>query len=84
VLVYCLGPEKPATYHERCHHNGRLNLADLPSWDWTDISAHLRCTVCGTVGYVDTGWIGVRSSTSARVSDEGCNPLDAVRAPQTR
>jgi hypothetical protein len=22
-------------------------------WDWRDISAHLRCTRCGTVGYVD-------------------------------
>lgn len=22
--------------------------------DWRDISAHLKCTKCGTVGYVDT------------------------------
>jgi hypothetical protein len=30
----------------------RINLADLPPWDWT--SAHLRYTVCRTVGYIDT------------------------------
>lgn len=55
VLVYCLGPaELPNGYHSRCHHNGRLNLADLPNWDWHDISAHLKCTKCGTVGWVDT------------------------------
>jgi hypothetical protein len=29
-------------------------LEALPDWDWREISAHLRCTVCGTVGYVDT------------------------------
>jgi hypothetical protein len=54
LLVFCLGPEIPSSYHDRCHHSGRLNLADLPPWDWVDISAHLRCTACGTVGYVDT------------------------------
>lgn len=54
LLVYYLGPEKLLTYHSRCPHNGRLNLADLPKWDWSDISAHLRCTVCCTVGHVDT------------------------------
>jgi hypothetical protein len=26
----------------------------LPEWDWYDISAHLRCTRWGAVGYVDT------------------------------
>jgi hypothetical protein len=54
VLVYCVGPERPRNYHESCHHRGRLNLKDLPDWDWYDISAHLRCTKCGAVGYVDT------------------------------
>jgi hypothetical protein len=29
-------------------------LADLPDWDWYDISAHLKCTACGKVGWVDT------------------------------
>jgi hypothetical protein len=33
---------------------GSLPLKDLPDWDWYEISAHLRCTKCGTVGYVDT------------------------------
>ena len=31
-----------------------LKLADLPDWQWQQISAHLKCTKCGAVGYVDT------------------------------
>ena len=50
VLVYCVGPP----LGKLCGHCGRLALRDLPQWDWQDISAHLRCTRCGTVGYVDT------------------------------
>jgi hypothetical protein len=38
----------------RPHHHAALRLADLPDRDWQDISAHLKCTECGTVGYVDT------------------------------
>jgi hypothetical protein len=49
VIVYCLGP--PGA---RCGHSGHLRLADLPDWDWQDISAHLKCTECGAIGYVDT------------------------------
>jgi hypothetical protein len=37
-----------------CHHIGRLALADLPDWDWCDIGAHLKCSVCDSVGYGDT------------------------------
>jgi hypothetical protein len=37
ILVYCVGPAHPATYHDACHHNGRLRLDDLPDWDWRDI-----------------------------------------------
>jgi hypothetical protein len=55
VLVYCVGPpELPGGYHSRCHHNGRIRLAELPPWDGYDISAHLKCTACGSVGWVDT------------------------------
>ena len=50
VLVYCVGPPM----ERLCGHCGRLALNDLPDGDWQDISAHLRCTRCGTVGYVDT------------------------------
>lgn len=50
VIVYCLGPPRGPC----CHHSGHLQLAALPDWDWRDISAHLKCTECGTVGYVDT------------------------------
>ena len=49
VLVYCVGPPKG----KLCGHCGRVALKDLPEWDWREISAHLRCTECGTVGYVD-------------------------------
>jgi hypothetical protein len=49
IIVYCLGPPGAP-----CHHSGHLRIADLPDWDWHDISAHLKCTGCGTVGYVDT------------------------------
>jgi hypothetical protein len=31
-----------------------LSLDELPEWNWYDISAHLRCKECGSVGYVDT------------------------------
>ena len=55
VLVYCMGPAAlPNGYHSRCHHTGRLRLAELPHWDWYDISAHLKCRRCGSVGWVDT------------------------------
>jgi hypothetical protein len=50
VLVYCVAPPKG----KLCGHCGSLILKDLPDWDWYQISAHLRCTRCGTVGYVDT------------------------------
>jgi hypothetical protein len=54
VLVYCVGPAKPKSYHQCCHHQAALKLDGLPEWDWYDISAHLKCTKCGSVGYVDT------------------------------
>jgi hypothetical protein len=50
VIVYCLGPEGGPP----CHHSAHLKLSDLPDCDWRDISAHLKCTKCGTVGFVDT------------------------------
>ena len=50
VLVYCVGPPKG----KLCGHCGRVALENLPEWDWQEISAHFRCTECGTVGYVDT------------------------------
>jgi hypothetical protein len=50
-----MGPPKlPDGYHSRCHHNGRLDLADLPDWDWSEIAAHLKCSECNNVGWVDT------------------------------
>jgi hypothetical protein len=47
VLVYCVGP--PNGGPPQCPQS-----LPLPDWDWGKISAHFRCTKCGTVGYVDT------------------------------
>ena len=49
-MVYFVGPPKG----KACGHNGSIPLKNLPDWDWREISAHFRCTKCGTVGYVDT------------------------------
>jgi hypothetical protein len=51
IIVYCVGPKRGGP---RCYHNASLKLSDLPEWGWQDISAHLKCTECGAVGYVDT------------------------------
>jgi hypothetical protein len=52
ILVYCVGPPR-VSERPRCYHHAVLSLDDLPPWDWYDICAHLRCTECGSVGYVD-------------------------------
>ena len=57
VLVFCVACD---------HHNGRLKLADLPDWDWHDISVHLKCTACGKVGWVDTRMDGGEAINFAR------------------
>lgn len=48
IWVYCVGVQG-----YRCHHSARLKIADLPDWDWYDISAHVKCTECGAIGWVD-------------------------------
>jgi len=50
ILIYCMGPP----HGPRCLHWAAKKLEDLPEWDWYDISAHLKCTQCGSVGWVDT------------------------------
>jgi hypothetical protein len=49
ILVFCVGPATGP----RCWHNARVPLDRLPDWDWYDICAHLKCTKCGSVGWVD-------------------------------
>jgi hypothetical protein len=49
IIVYCVGDGR-----ELCGHNAILKIADLPDWTWAEISAHLRCTKCHAVGWVDT------------------------------
>jgi hypothetical protein len=44
-----VGDQRP-----RCWHSAALNLDDLPDWQWPDILAHLKCTKCGSVGWVDS------------------------------
>lgn len=52
ILVYCVGPPDGDT-RERCWHSSAVKLDDLPEWQWPDIPAHLKCTKCGGVGWVD-------------------------------
>jgi hypothetical protein len=52
ILVYCVGPPDGDT-RERCWHSSAVKLDDLPEWQWPDILAHLKCTKCGSVGWVD-------------------------------
>jgi hypothetical protein len=35
INVYYVGPERGGP---RCHHSASLNIADLPAWDWYDLS----------------------------------------------
>ncbi|WP_244549653.1 hypothetical protein [Bradyrhizobium erythrophlei] len=44
----------PAHTPKVINTTGRLKLVDLPNLDWYDISARLKCTACGKVGWVDT------------------------------
>jgi hypothetical protein len=48
ILVYCVGPPEGDT-RERCWHSSAVKFDDLPP----DILAHLKCTKCGSVGWVD-------------------------------
>jgi hypothetical protein len=50
ILVYCVGPPD---CNPRCWHWAAVPLDRLPDWDWYDICAHLKCTKCGSVGWVD-------------------------------
>ena len=52
ILVYCVGPPD-GDPRERCWHSSAVKLDDLPEWQWPDILAHLKCTKCGSVGWVD-------------------------------
>jgi hypothetical protein len=54
VLELCLCIALARRKVSSAGHCGRLPLKDLPEWDWREISAHSRCSKCGTVGYVDT------------------------------
>jgi hypothetical protein len=52
ILVYCVGPPV-GDPRPRCWHNARISLDSLPEWPWHDICAHLKCTKCGSIGWVD-------------------------------
>jgi len=36
-----------------CWHYAIVPLDRLPDWGWYDVCAHLKCTQCGSVGWVD-------------------------------
>jgi hypothetical protein len=52
ILVNCVGPPDRDP-RPRCWHNATIPLDSLPDWPWYDICAHLKCTKCGSVGWVD-------------------------------
>jgi hypothetical protein len=52
IMVYCVGPPDRDP-RPRCWHNAVIPLDRLPEWPWYDICAHLKCTKCGSVGWVD-------------------------------
>jgi hypothetical protein len=52
ILVYCVGPPDRDP-RPRCWHWSEVPLDVLPDWDWYDICAHLKCTKCGSIGWVD-------------------------------
>jgi hypothetical protein len=52
IVIYCVGPPYRDS-RPRCWHTAQLKLDDLPDWQWPDILAHLKCTNCGSVGWVD-------------------------------
>jgi hypothetical protein len=52
ILVYCVGPPV-GDPRPRCWHNARIPLDSLPEWPWQDICAHLKCTKCGSIGWID-------------------------------
>ena len=48
----CVGPPY-GDPHPRCWHNAVVSLDLLAGWQWPDILAHLKCTKCGSIGWVD-------------------------------
>ena len=48
VTIYCVGPPEG----ERCLHQRRVELKDLPDLPWSEIGPRLACHNCDTVGYV--------------------------------
>jgi hypothetical protein len=48
IVVYCVGPPYRDPRPRRWH-NATISL----DWPWYDICAHLKCTECGSVGWVD-------------------------------
>src|SRR5438270_8405553 len=69
VLVYCVGPHDGEVWHYAA-----VPLDRLPDWDWYDICAHLKCTKCGSVGWVDPrrNWCEVIDFNKGLAKRRGC------------
>lgn len=48
ITVHCVGPY----CGPRCWHRADLRLIELPQVTWYEVGCRLRCTACGSVGYV--------------------------------
>jgi hypothetical protein len=45
---------RPTAIQARAAGNSAaVPLDRLPDWDWSDVCAHLKCSKCGSVGWVD-------------------------------
>lgn len=49
VTVWCVGPNGGP----RCDHKADVPFDRLPPSSWAEVSARLKCTRCGSVGFVD-------------------------------
>lgn len=50
VIVYCVAKGEGQW---TCGHSAKFKVTDFPEgWTWAEISAHLKCTKCGAIGYV--------------------------------
>ena len=66
ILVFCLGPAELKSYHERCHHNGRLKLSECPNGTGAISALTFAARNAVRSAGLIPGLIGRKLSTSTR------------------
>jgi hypothetical protein len=51
VIIRCVSNHP--TRQGCCYHQKRFALSDLPDASWDQLGPWFRCTICGSVGFVD-------------------------------